>query len=162
VDIYAGKHFDLDGTDLNIEAYYYGYPDYNKGGGKDASYIEGIGQLSHTFGPLSVTGTFAWSPEFTLGAGDSEYLEGTVSFAATDWLSISGNVGHQWADALVDYTHYDIGATATYHNFALDARYVDTDLSAGNCATFYMGTPHACSSGFVATLTYNITNFPWE
>src|SRR4249919_2632937 len=27
LDLYAGKHIDLGGTDLNLEAYYYAYPD---------------------------------------------------------------------------------------------------------------------------------------
>ena len=83
-----------------------------------------------------------------------------------DWLSFSGLVGHQWVQAAKyagssDYTHYDIGATATYRNFALDLRFVDTDLSKAQCAAFYMGTPNACGSTVVATLTYNIPSFPW-
>jgi uncharacterized protein (TIGR02001 family) len=162
VDIFGGKHFDLDGTDLNVEAYYYAYPDFNNFGViPKASYFEGIAQLSHTFDALTLTGTFAWSPEFSLGGGDGEYLEGTASYAVNDWLSISGNVGHQWvAAAPSDYTHWDVGATASWHNFALDARYVDTDIGAGACAGFWMGTPHACSGGFVGTITYNIQNFP--
>ena len=41
-DIYGGKHFDLDGTDLNVEAYEYAYPDANVFGGAAASYFEGI------------------------------------------------------------------------------------------------------------------------
>ena len=58
MDLYAGKHFDLDGTDLNIEAYYYSYPDANKYvllTTKKASYYETIVQLTHTFGPLSLS-----------------------------------------------------------------------------------------------------------
>ena len=49
MDIYGGKHFDLDGTDLNVEAYYYSYPE-NSLPGPAASYYETIVQLSHTFG----------------------------------------------------------------------------------------------------------------
>ncbi len=69
LDIYGGKHFDLDGTDLNVEAYYYAYPDANKLflGPKKASFFEGIFQLSHSFGSLSLTATGAVSPEFSLG-----------------------------------------------------------------------------------------------
>src|ERR1700712_2291675 len=52
IDLYGGKHFDLGGWDLNVEAYYYAYPDadHNILGTADASYFEGIFQLSHSFG----------------------------------------------------------------------------------------------------------------
>lgn len=161
-DFYAGKHTDLDGTDLNVEAYYYSYPDYDHlFGPKAASYYETIVQLAHSFGDFTGTLTGAWSPEWSLGGGNGYYVEGTASYAATDWLSISGNVGHQWVDAASsygsrDYTHWDFGGTATYHNWALDVRYVDTDLTTAECGAFWMGTKDACSATVTATLTYNI------
>ena len=162
-DFYAGKHTDLDGTDLNVEAYYYSYPDYHKGffGTPSASYYETIVQLAHTFGALTVTATGAWSPEWSLGGGNGYYVEGTASYAATDWLSVSGNVGHQWVDAAssfgsTDYTHWDLGATATYKNWVLDVRYIDTSLSKPECGAFWMPTKDACEATVVGTLTYNI------
>lgn len=159
-DFYAGKHFDLDGTDLNVEAYYYSYPDASTLflGPKKASYFEGIFQLSHSFGDLSLTATGAVSPEWSLGGGTGGYIAGTASYPLFDWLSISGTVGHQWVDAAPsDYTHFDIGLTATWHSWALDVRANGTDLSSGNCF-FYMGTNNACTTGVVATLTYNIAD----
>ena len=162
-DFYAGKHTDLDGTDLNVEAYYYSYPDYHKGllGPKAASYYETIVQLSHSFDALTLTATGAWSPSWTLVGGNGYYVEGTASYAALDWLSISGNVGHQWADKAKsfgssDYTHWDLGATATYKGWALDVRYVDTSLSKAKCGAFWMITKDACEATVVGTLTYNI------
>lgn len=165
VDIYGGKHTDLWGTDLNIEAYYYAYPDFNVGGGPEASFFEMITQLSHTFGPVSVTGTWAYSPEFALGGGTGNYLAGNMTIPLTDWLSVSGNVGHQWVQEAKnfgssDYTHADIGATLTYKSLSLDMRYVTTDLSKGAC-TFYMGTWNACSGGFTVLATYSVSSFPW-
>jgi uncharacterized protein (TIGR02001 family) len=157
-DFYLGKHTDLGGTDLNIEAYYYSYPDANFPGTK-ASYYETIAQLSHVFGPLTLTVTGANSPEWSLSGGTAWYVEGTAAYVATDWLSFSGNLGHQWVDAAPsDYTHYDIGATATYKSFTLDVRYVGTDIPKASCAAFWMGTPNACEGGGVVTLTYNIAN----
>jgi uncharacterized protein (TIGR02001 family) len=164
VDLYGGKHFDLGGTDLNIEAYYYAYPDANKLalGPKAASYYETIAQLSHTFGPIALTLTGSNSPEWSLGGGTGWYVEGTAAYTVNDWLSISGNIGHQWVQAAPsDYTHYDIGATATWHSFALDARYLSTDIGSANCG-FWMGTgPDACKGGASITLTYNFQSFPW-
>ena len=155
VDIYGGKHFDLDGTDLNIEAYEYAYPD--NPGSVSASYFEGIVQLTHAFGPVTLTATGAFSPDFSFETGNSVYLEGTAAWAVNDWLTVSGNVGHQWVNsALPEYTHYDIGATASWHNFALDARFNGTDMGTATCGA-YMGDPHStCTGGFVAMLTYTI------
>jgi uncharacterized protein (TIGR02001 family) len=162
VDIYGGKHFDLGGWDLNVEAYEYAYPDANPlvyfGTTKDASYFEGIFQLSHSFGVLAVTATGAVSPEFSLGGGTGGYVEGTASYPLLDWLSISGNVGHQWVENAPDgddYTHFDLGLTATWRHFALDVRANGTDMGRSACS-FYIATNNACTTGVVATLTYNI------
>jgi uncharacterized protein (TIGR02001 family) len=157
-DFYAGKHTDLGGTDLNIEAYYYTYPDYNTFGGPKASYYETIVQLSHAFGPLTLTATGANSPEWSLKGGTGWYLAGTAAYVINDWLSVSGNLGHQWvAAAPNDYTHYDIGATATYKSFTLDVRYVGNDIPKAD-AGFWMGQPKSIDDGVVATLTFNIAD----
>lgn len=173
VDEYIGKHTDLWGTDLNTEAYYYSYPDYNDGHTTPkASYFEVINQLTHAFGPVTVVGTWAYSPEFSLGGGTGNYLEGTVTYAITDWLSASGDVGHQWVQGAKyylagtpdagdgDYTHFDAGLTATYKSLALDVRYYGTDADALTCS-YYMANGHSCAGGFVVMGTYNIASFPW-
>src|SRR5665213_4177577 len=98
-DIYGGKHFDLGGTDLNVEAYEYAYPDAKLLPGQAAaSYFEGIFTITHAFGPLSLDAVYAISPQFTLGSGTGNYLEGQAAYTVTDWLSVSANVGHQWVE----------------------------------------------------------------
>ena len=82
-----------------------------------------------------------------------------------DWLTVSGNLGHQWAQnakyaGSSGYTYADIGATASWKGFALDLRYSSTDLSNAGCANFYMATTHACAGDVVATLTYNVNLLP--
>ena len=161
-DFYAGKHFDLGGTDLNVEAYYYDYPDHR--GPINDSYYETIVQLSHTFDALTLTASGANSPNFFGSTGTGWWVGGTAAYAVNDWLSLSGNVGHQWVDRVMPwggYTHYDLGATATYKALSLDVRYVDTDLSAAQCVAFTAGKKEWCSGTVVATLTYNISSFPW-
>jgi uncharacterized protein (TIGR02001 family) len=160
MDIYAGKHFDLDGTDLNVEAYYYSYPDANKYMlGTYASYYETIIQLSHTFDKLTLTATGANSPEWSLHGGTGWYLEGTASYALTDWLSISGNLGHQWVErAPSNYTHWDIGATATWRSWVLDVRYVGNDISKPDCGFWISSGTGSCSDTVVATLTFNVSD----
>ena len=161
-DIYGGKHFDLGGTDLNVEAYEYAYPDASQPkGSPGASYFEGIFTITHAFGPLSVDAVYAISPQFTLGSGTGNYLEGQVAYTINDWLSISGNLGHQWVEkAPKDYTHADLGLTATWKQLSFDARYMTTDIGQVNCAAFWMGTKNACSGGFVGTVTWNIALAP--
>jgi uncharacterized protein (TIGR02001 family) len=158
MDLYAGKHTDIYGTDLNIEAYYYSYPDANFGGTK-ASYYETIAQLSRSFGKLTLTATGAHSPEWSLSAGTGWYGAGTAAYALTDWLSLSGTLGHQWVkNAPSDYTHWDLGATATWKSWTLDVRYVDNDIKSGDCSNFWMGTTNACKGTAQVTLTYNIAD----
>ena len=160
-DIYGGKHFDLDGTDLNVEAYEYAYPDATIiKGTPAASYFEGIFTLSHTFGPEALDIVYAVSPQFSLGGGTGNYIEGQSVLTVTDWLTVSANIGHQWVElAPSDYTHADAGATATWKSLSLDLRYLGTNLSKANCG-FYMGTKNACGAGFAATLTYNVALLP--
>ncbi len=159
LDIYGGKHFDLGGTDLNIEAYYYSYPDYGLPGPK-ASYFEMQGYLSHTFDKLTLTAVGAYSPEWSLQGGDGWYAAGTAAYALTDWLSLSGTVGHQWVKAApTDYTHYDVGATLIWRSWTLDLRYVGNDISKSDCTGFWMGgTSNACSDTFKANLTFNVAD----
>ena len=97
--------------------------------------------------------------------GEGNALYGNATYTILDWLSVSGNLGHQWAEnaKLVgsrDYTYGDIGATATWKGLALDIRYSGTDLGTAQCGAFYMATRHACSGGVVATITYNFTLLP--
>jgi uncharacterized protein (TIGR02001 family) len=163
-DFYAGKHTDLWGfADLNLQAYYYAYPDHNRAGGAPRySYSEGLVQLSHTFGDLTITGTGSWSPDYFGETGTAYYAGGTASYAIFDWLSVSGTYGHQWVNhTLPAYSYWDFGATLTYRSLAFDVRYVDTDHSAASCVAYTAGKPSWCNSGFIATLTYNMDPFPW-
>ncbi len=157
-DIYGGKHFDLgDSWDFNVEAYEYAYPEYTTFGGPAASYFEGIFTLSHTFGPLALDAVYAVSPQFSLGGGTGNYIEGQAILTLTDWLTVSTNIGHQWVQlAPTDYTHEDVGATATWQGFSLDARYVNTSLNRVTCSFYMPTTNNACSGGFVATLSYTV------
>ena len=184
-DFFAGKHTDLWGTDLNLQAYLYAYPDHNirtnvYGSHWHDTYFEMIGQLTHAFGPVTVMGTAAYSPNFFGQTGTGWYIAGNASFAVNDWLSLSGNLGHQWVSRVdniaipasydffdplsqssgLPYTHWDLGATLTYKQFALDVRYIDTNLSKTQCY-WTQGAKDLCDPTVVATLTYNIPAFPW-
>jgi len=170
-DVYFGKNTDLFGfANWNAQVYYYGYPDAQTTGlnaaTPNASFVELINTLSRSWGPLTTNLTWAWTPNFSLGGGTGNYLNGQVVVPVNDWLSFSGAFGHQWVQAAKysgsrDYSHWDIGASATWNSLTLDVRYVDTDLSAAQCGAFWMATANACGSNVMATLTYNISSFPW-
>ena len=136
-DWYAGKHFDLDGSDLDAEAYYYSYL---RRGDMAANYFEGILHLSHNFGPAAVTLIGAVSPEWSNGTGSGIYVGGTAAYPVTDWLTVSSNLGHQWVQqAPSGYAHYDLGLTATEGSISADLRYVGNDIKADD-ALFWVGS----------------------
>ncbi len=127
LDLFVGYGFELDeNTKLDLNFTYYAYP-----GSYDAydyDFWEIIVGLSHDFGVASVGIKGAYTPD-TFGADEEAFwLGGNLTVPVTDWLSISGNVGEQWFEFGDDYTHYDIGLTATYEGVTFDARYVATDL----------------------------------
>lgn len=167
LDLYGGKHTDLWGVDWNFMPYYYAYPAQDfPPGTPTADYFELINQLSKTtdFG-LGGTVTYAWSPNLPFNGGTGNYIALLLSYPITDWLSISGNFGHQWAQnakytGSSDYSHGDLGVTASYKGFALDVRYTGTDLTRSGCANFYMATKNACAGGVVATLSYSFALLP--
>jgi uncharacterized protein (TIGR02001 family) len=169
LDLTFGKNTDLFGfANLNTYILYYAYPDAKTPGValKNASFFEITNIVSRSWGPFSTSFTWAYTPNFSLGGGTGNYISGNLSVPLNDWLTASGTVGHQWVSAAKlfgsrDYTHFDIGATATYRSLALDLRYVDTDLSSAQCSAFWMATTDACGGTVMATLTYNISSFPW-
>jgi uncharacterized protein (TIGR02001 family) len=166
LDIYGGKHTDLWGVDWNFMPYYYAYPAADIPAGAPApDYFELINQLTYNFGPATGTATWAWSPNLPFNGGTGNYLAGNITIPINDWLSVSGNFGHQWAQnakytGSSDYNHGDLGVTATYQGFALDVRYTGTDLTRSGCANFYMATKNACAGGVVATLSYSLALLP--
>lgn len=135
-DLYAGKHFDIDGSDLDAEAYYYSYPGH---GGLAANYFEGIFHLTRNFGSFAATLTGAASPAWSNNTGTGFYFAGTGAYPIAGWLTVSGNLGHQWVgQAPAGYSHYDFGLTATKQSVSLDLRYVGNDIRAQD-ALFWVG-----------------------
>lgn len=165
-DIYAGKHFDLgDGFDLNVQPYYYGYPDHDAArAGFHDSYFELITTLTRSIGKVTAAGTVAWSPDWFAETGTGWWINANASAPINDWLSVSGNLGRQSARDLdgrglgFPYVTWDFGATAKWRSFALDLRYTDTSISKEACAAF-SGPRNGrwCGAAILATLTYLIT-----
>ena len=66
-------------------------------------------------------------------------VSGAVSVPlAGDWLSASGQVGHQWMGnndywGTPDWIFFDVGVTAKWRMFTLDVRYGGTNTSRADC-----------------------------
>lgn len=127
LDLFVGYGFSLgENTSADINVTYYTYPgSYDP---YDYDFFEVIGGITHDFGPASVGVKAAWSPDGFGTEEDTFWLGGNLTVPIVDWLSISGNVGYQWFEIADDYTHYDIGLTASYNDITFDVRYIATDL----------------------------------
>jgi uncharacterized protein (TIGR02001 family) len=144
LDLYGGFKIPLDPATLDIGAILYLYPNSSDLPGPTANiegeldYFEGYAKLG--FAPAegaSITLSAFYSPEFTGETGQAAYFEAAGSLAASDAFSFSGAVGYQSIDDVSgvfagsfsdEYLTWNIGGTATLAGFALDLRYVDTDI----------------------------------
>ena len=168
LDIFGGKQFDLPFGELSVEAYYYSYPDHHPlPGGEVYSWFETIAKFGHSFGPVALTATAAWTPNYYEENGTGFYVAGTAEWALTDWLSLSGTIGRQSAAHLngdedgFPYAHWDAGATAAYENFSLDVRYSDTNIMRDQCEALNEDAGvHWCGATVLVTLTYDIGEWP--
>jgi uncharacterized protein (TIGR02001 family) len=145
-DLYAGlkpKLIDGVNTDFGVIGYF--YPDASDAGA-ELDYGEVYAKVD--FVPvdgLRVGGAVFVSPEFTGETGTSVYAEVAASYAFDSAFSVSAAFGQQSAeDADFDpapgaanvedtYTTWNVGLTVApqdglFQGFAIDARYVDTDL----------------------------------
>jgi uncharacterized protein (TIGR02001 family) len=156
IDLYGGyTHAFSDTTSLTGKVLYYWYPGANT---PDADYVELIAALEHNFGKFSGNLQVAWTPDYFGGTDSATWLAAGLELPINDWLTISGNAGYQWFDnnfgpapnvGLPDYAHADLGLTAAWEIFALDVRYVATDLDAVDC----FGGGDTCGNKVVVTLT---------
>jgi len=146
VDLYAGYTLAVgESTSLAGKFVYYAYPDSDTPPGfGDYDYYEIIGSLSHDFGGASITGEVAYSPDFFGEVGDAIAATGTIAVPLCDklWffdggLAASGHLGGQWFDdsALLDYTFYDLGLSASAGAFTVDVRWIGTDIEEASCTT---------------------------
>ena len=87
------------------------------------------------------------------GGGQEWHLKGGAAYAITPWLSVGGHAGRFFAasGADHDYSHWDIGATATWRRLSLDARYGGTNRPLSQC--FFTDW---CKPGAYASVSYRL------
>ena len=158
VDLYAGyTHAFSETTSGTIKAVYYAYPDADAPAGfPHYDYYELLASLSHDFGGAAIGAELAYSPDFFGEVGTALALTGSLSVPLCDklWffdggLGASAHLGEQWFDEplLNDYLYYDLGLTASAGAFALDVRWIGTDISKADCG----GGLDWCEDTFVVT-----------
>jgi uncharacterized protein (TIGR02001 family) len=153
IDLTAGyNHAFSDATDGTIKVVYYWYPDADPAPGLDTDYVEIIAALSHKLDDVTLSGEVAYSPDYSLGAGDAWALTGGVAVPiAPKWwvfdkgVEASGHLGHQSFDVGADYLFWDLGVSASIDRFTLDLRYVDTDID---------GCSDICDAGLVFSASF--------
>jgi uncharacterized protein (TIGR02001 family) len=166
----------------------------------DLSFVELYAKVNYTVNDNISLGAYAYySPSVLNSGADGIFFGGTAKYTFAAWSNgvqpyISGEVGH-WSFGttdsfygcpvgclaflpngipLPDYTTWNVGFGWTWKVFTVDLRYIDTDLSKGNCnaftgdhtATFApsainnINTGNAsnwCSGRFVARLSADLT-----
>lgn len=138
---------------------------------KDLSFLEG-----YVRGVYSVTDAFQlgfnsyFTDSFLNSGASGVYASGTIKYtfpAFSNGVAIytSGEFGYQWLGTtddfyglsgaiggpglpLVDYATWNVGIGFTYKVLALDLRYIDTNLSKGECNAF-TGDHTTTSTGFI-------------
>lgn len=158
VDVYAGRHFHFDGNDLNVELLYADYPDteghpsYAPPGTIYPTYnfFEAMAELKHKFGAFELGAKIMVEPKPDSHGGMQEAASASASYAITDWLTASAQVGHQWMARGPGGTFGDVGLTATWHlQWVFDLRYYATDISTADCYG-----QNWCKPAVVAKITY--------
>ena len=162
VDVYAGFTPAVGPVTLRLGVIGYFYP-----GAQDDSaefdYYEA--KVAATFAPaegLSVTGSLYYSPDFFGETGDALYSEIAATYTSSSSLSFSGAFGHQSIDDVNgpgagrvsgDYDTWNLGVIYTYSGFAIDARYVDTNIDTSDDIAIYTGSDEtAYDSAFILTV----------
>jgi uncharacterized protein (TIGR02001 family) len=141
MDGLVGYRMALGGLKLDLGAVYYGYPGYDKNGGNDWAWWEGVVKASYELEPVKLLGTFAYSPDFNYESGDAFYVEGGADVALPiAGLTLSGRVGYQWIQknsvyGAPDYTNWSVSLAypTPFLGFTLSVGYYGTDLSKGQC-----------------------------
>jgi uncharacterized protein (TIGR02001 family) len=142
LDLYAG-YSGGEALTYDLGLTYYLYP-----GVSSANYVEAIGKLGTTIGPMQLGGTLAYAPsQDGTGNQDNVYLGGNASLGIpTTPLKLNASLGFEdgaFGDKKMDWS---LGLTADVAGFTLGASYVDTNRFVGGLGK--AGAVFSVSYGF--------------
>jgi uncharacterized protein (TIGR02001 family) len=84
--------------------------------------------VSRSFGPLTATASYTYSPNDLGAIGRSHYTMGTLAYSVMPGTTVSASLGHRDRVGAPNYTAYNVGVTQTLtKNVSLDVRYHDTN-----------------------------------
>lgn len=141
VDLYAGfAGGDTITYDLGVT--YYMYP-----GVSDFNYVEMIGKLGTTVGPVTLGGMLAYAPsQDGTDNTDNIYVGTNASVGIPNTpLTFTGSVGYEDGAFGDDKIDWSLGLTAEVKGFTLGASYVDTNRFVGGLG----------KAGAVFSIAYN-------
>jgi uncharacterized protein (TIGR02001 family) len=142
LDLYAG-YSGGEALTYDLGLTYYLYPSVSS-----ANYVEAIGKLGTTIGPMQLGGTLAYAPsQDGTGNQDNVYLGGNASLGIpTTPLKLNASLGFEdgaFGDKKMDWS---LGLTADVAGFTLGASYVDTNRFVGGLGK--AGAVFSVSYGF--------------
>ncbi len=139
IDLIAGfKKTTGGGTTVDVNATYYYYPGAEEiVPGYNSDFIEAIGSVSQTLGPVTAKGMVAYAPkqsalDYGLGKEDNFYagLDLSAGIPSTP-LTVTGHVGRNFTRSFlssgVKYTDWSLGASLTHKALSFGVSYVDTN-----------------------------------
>jgi len=117
---------------VGVGSTWYTYPGTSNDG-SEPDFWEASLTGTYNFGLFSVTGLYAYSPDFNLNSGEAHYLNGKV-VVPLGYVDLSGAVGKQWIEeneafGAKDYLDWKIAAGAKVWGIDLELAYIDTDIS---------------------------------
>ncbi|HEY2707543.1 MAG TPA: TorF family putative porin [Caulobacteraceae bacterium] len=150
-DWYAGRQFQSHGFTTTLELLYASFPG-KRAPGPSYDLFEPQVEVARTYKRLKLSGLVGWESDMS-GAGREWHLKGSATLTLASWLTVSGHVGRFVGASGVDndHNHFDVGATATWRRFSLDARYGGTDQPLQQC--YYTNW---CKPGASVSLTYRL------
>ena len=132
-DWYIGRQLQWRGARVTATLLYASFPD-KRAPGPSYDIVEPELEVSRDFNRLTLGALASWETD-TSGGGQEWHVKGSAAYAITPWLSLSGHAGRFFAahGADHDYDAWDVGVTATWRRFSLDARYAGTDRPVSQC-----------------------------
>lgn len=145
LDLFVGyTHALSENTSLTGQFIYYWY--LNANDASETNYWELSAKLEHQMDKVGLSLEVAYAPDqssnlYSNGLAITGGIEAAVIDSLplfSDGMSVSGHIGRQMFDdnalvGLPDYTFYDAGVTFAAGAFALDVRYISTDMDEAEC-----------------------------
>lgn len=139
IDLYGGYRFSALTINWDIGAILYTYPGYTANGGFDLNYVELALRASREIGPVKLSGSLFYSPDYQLQSGNSLYLEGGIDISLPFEFVAQGRLGYITIDnntryGTPDYLWWSAGISRPLpFGFSASLAYYATNISQSDC-----------------------------